>query len=214
LNCSKFFGLPLIVATAFSSATVSATDLGTIGPTYPIAEKDAVEQIMEKLKAKQKSGELASIINTAKERSIQSIKNPRGNNSITTVSERTYRLIDPSIHYDKAVTTDEGQIIVPAGAKINPLTITALTKRLVFFDGRDQAQREAVRKMSQKYGSKITPILTAGSWFDITKEWKRQVYFDQQGTLSRRFGIDAVPSVISQRNNQLLIEEIPAKDLQ
>ncbi len=49
--------------------------------------------------------------------------------------------------------------------------------------------------------------------FDLTKAWKTQVYFDQRGTLSKRFGITAVPTVISQQGAYLQVDEVPAKDL-
>ena len=103
--------------------------------------------------------------------------------------------------------------MVPAGARINPLEITGLSKTLVFFDGRDPAQREAVRLLVQKQQKRIKPILVAGSWLDMTRTWKTQVFYDQHGTLSKRFGIRAVPSLIRQEGKALLLEEIPAKEL-
>jgi conjugal transfer pilus assembly protein TraW len=102
---------------------------------------------------------------------------------------------------------------VPAGARINPLTITNLSKRLVFFDGRDSEQVAAVHRMVQHDSKKVKPILIAGSWLDLTQSWKQQVYFDQQGVLSKRFGIQAVPAVISQHGDVLLHQEIPAQEL-
>jgi conjugal transfer pilus assembly protein TraW len=47
----------------------------------------------------------------------------------------------------------------------------------------------------------------------MTRAWKTQVFFDQQGTLARRFGLRAVPTVVRQRGAMLLLEEIPAKEL-
>ena len=132
---------------------------------------------------------------------------------LSTVAERSQRLVDPTVTYSRAVTTDEGQIVVPAGARINPLLITRLSKRLVFFDGRDRAQAEAVRQLVAKEGARVKPILVGGSWYDTSKVWKTQVYYDQHGQLSRRFGIRAVPTVVSQQNTMLLLEEVPAQEL-
>lgn len=74
---------------------------------------------------------------------------------------------------------------MPAGTKINPLDMTGLTKTLVFFDGRDPEQREAVGALLVAKGGqlKVKPILVAGSWLDLTKAWKTQVFYDQKGTL-------------------------------
>ena len=133
---------------------------------------------------------------------------------ITTVQKAAQRLIDPTVTYAQAVKADDGRIVVPAGSRVNPLDLISLSKVLVFFDGRDPAQRDAVgRLLASKGQLTVKPILVAGSWLDLTKAWKTQVFFDQHGTLSRRFGVTAVPSVIRQQGRMLQLDEIPAKDL-
>jgi conjugal transfer pilus assembly protein TraW len=206
----KNLGLVSMMATA---STAHAEYLGAIGTTYQIGEESALTMIMNKLQDKERSGELKKLQAAAVKRSLNSIKSMPPVQHIETVTVRAERLIDPTVQYNKAVTTDDGQIVVPAGAKINPLTITSLTKRLVFFDGRDPDQVEAVHQMAQRDRAKVKPILIAGSWLELTKSWKQQVYFDQKGVLSNRFGIQAVPSVISQQGDMLLCQEVPAKEL-
>lgn len=214
MNSSK--AILAVAAAALAAACIGAQaeELGQIGPVYPIGEESALDTILARLKEKERTGELKRIQQEAIRRSVASAKNPKPVEGLTTVQERSKRLIDPTVTYSRAITTDDGQIVVPAGSKINPLLVTSLSKRLVFFDGRDKAQAEAVRKMVAKGGAKVKPILVAGSWFDTSKAWKTQVYYDQQGKLSQRFGIRAVPSVISQQGAMLLVEEVPAKELQ
>lgn len=214
MNSSKVILAAMAATLAMASLPSHAEELGQIGPVYPIGEESALDTILNRLKEKERTGELKRIEQEAIKRSVASAKNPKPVEGLTTVHERSQRLIDPTVTYNRAVTTDDGQIVVPAGSKINPLLVTSLSKRLVFFDGRDRAQAEAVRKMVAKAGPKVKPILVAGSWFDTSKAWKTQVYYDQQGKLSQRFGIKAVPSVISQQGAMLLVEEVPAKELQ
>jgi len=214
MNSSKAILAVATAALVAASIGSQAEELGQIGPVYPIGEESALDTILARLKEKERSGELKRIQQEAIKRSVASAKNQKPVEGLTAVRERSQRLIDPTVAYSRAITTDDGQIVVPAGAKINPLLVTSLSKRLVFFDGRDKAQAEAVRKMVAKGGPKVKPILVAGSWFDTSKAWKTQVYYDQQGKLSQRFGIRAVPSVISQQGAMLLVEEVPAKDLQ
>ncbi len=205
--------LALLASMAMLTAAARAETLGAVGPVYPIAEQSALDTITNMLKQKQKSGELKRLEREAVERSMNSVKNMAPVEGLLRVGKATQRLIDPTVSYAKAVTTDEGQIVVPAGAKINPLTVVQLTKRLVFFDGTDKTQVNAVLAMMRKDPARVKPILVAGSWFDLTKAWKTQVYFDQRGTLSKRFGITAVPTVISQQGAYLQVDEVPAKDL-
>jgi conjugal transfer pilus assembly protein TraW len=205
--------LVLLIALSAAAMAVRAEDLGALGPTYPIAEQSAVETIMQRLKEKERTGELRRIQELATQRALTSAKFPRPVDGLVTVTEPSRRLIDPTVTYASAVTTEDGRIVVPAGAKVNPLLVMSLTKRLVFFDGRDRAQVEAVRRMVARAGARVKPILVAGSWYDTSKAWGTQVYFDQSGRLSQRFGIRAVPSVISQQGGLLLLEEVPAKAL-
>jgi len=50
----------------------------------------------------------------------------------------------------------------------------------------------------------------------LTRQWKRQVYFDQSGHLVRRFGIKQVPALVSQEvaqevaQRRLRIDEMKA----
>jgi conjugal transfer pilus assembly protein TraW len=214
MRFSELIAAVLTMVGAAAAIPAYADELGAIGPTYLIGEESALDTVLKRLKEKERKGELKRIQQEAIKRSINSIKNMRPVDGIVTAQDRSQRLIDPTVVYTHAIKTDEGKIVVPAGAKINPLLITGLSKRLVFFDGRDKGQTEAVRKLVARYATKVKPILIAGSWYDTSKAWKTQVYYDQHGKLSQRFGVKAVPTVISQQGGMLLLEEIPAKELQ
>lgn len=220
LSKSKSLGKPmqfsngiLFLMIWFLTQSALATHLGTIGQMYPIGEESALDMIMKTLHQKERNGELKRLQNEGVRRSMSSIKNMKPVDGIVTVIGRKHRFIDPTVIYTKALTLDDGRTVIPAGTKINPLEMIGLSTTLIFFDGRDPEQREAVRKLMMKGALKIKPILIAGSWLEITKAWKTQVFYDQNGLLSKRFGIRAVPSVIRQQGNRLLLEEIPAQEL-
>ena len=213
MRSSRRLGLSLVAA--LLPAVVWANHLGTIGPTYPIGEESALEVIMRKLEAKARSGELDKLQQEATRRSLASVEHMRPVPGITTVQRAARRLIDPSVTYQQPVVTEDGQILAPAGTTINPFDVMTLSKVLVFFDGRDPAQREAVGRLlkSRKGELTVKPILVAGSWLDLSRTWNTQVYFDQNGVLIRRFGITAVPSVLRQQGRMLQLHEIPAGEL-
>ena len=48
----------------------------------------------------------------------------------------------------------------------------------------------------------------AGSPLKLKEELKQDVYFDQSGELSKRFGIKASPALLVQEGNQLKITEV------
>lgn len=213
MNCSSIPLGALFACLALLPPPSRAEVLPAIGPLYPIAEENALDTILKRLKEKERSGELERSRRAAIARSLESARHPPPVEGLGTTRVRARRTLDPTVHYTQAITTDEGAIVVPAGATINPLLITALSERLVFFDGRDPAQAEAVRRLIGAARGRIKPILVAGAWYALSKAWKTQVYYDQAGRLSRRFGVRAVPTVISQQGPLLLLEEIPAEEL-
>lgn len=191
----------------------NAKDLGVIGTTYEIKEQDAVEQIKDKLMVMEENGELEKLKEEAINKSLHTIKNPKPNSLITTATERSQTIYNPTKTYNEAVTDDEGRILLAAGSKINPLDHISLSKQMIFFDGRDEEQVAAVKEMVVGQGAKLKPILVGGSWFDISKDWGQQVYFDQGSYLTTQFNIKEVPAVVGQEGKFLKIEVIPAKEL-
>jgi conjugal transfer pilus assembly protein TraW len=99
-------------------------------------------------------------------------------------------------------------LLFAAGTRKNPLEVVSLSKRLLFFDARDQRQVARARELIASYGGKVKPILTGGSYLDLMKAWRVAVYFDQQGTLTRRFGIRQVPALVSQEGQRLRVDEM------
>ena len=73
------------------------------------------------------------------------------------------------------------------------------------------AQIEHARELIDRYQGKVKPILVGGSYLDLMKRWNKQVFYDQDGTLVRKFGITAVPAIVSQEGQRLRIDEVPTK---
>ena len=185
-----------------------AEDLGTIGQTYAIEEPHLLRYIEQTLRDKEKTGELASLEEQAKSRVIESIRNPKPLAGIRpTETARTF-YFDPSIKVERNITDDKGNIIVPAGTTKNPLEVVSLSKHLLFFDGSDRDQVRYARSLIDHYGGKVKPILVAGSYLDLMKDWQLSVYFDQQGVLTTKFGITQVPALVSQEGLRLRIDEL------
>lgn len=62
--------------------------------------------------------------------------------------------------------------------------------------------------MIQHYRGQVKAILTAGSYLDLMKAWRTPVYYDQQGVLTRRLGIEQVPALVSQEGKRLRVDEL------
>lgn len=209
----KFFKRLGVSVVVMSCGIATAADLGKHGTVYKIEEKNALDAIYEKLKGMEKTGELEKKKKEAIDRSMHSAKNPKPVKGIMAATSKRVFMFDPTMTLSENIVTDEGQMIAPAGTKVNPLDTITMSKSLVFFDGTSQEQVKAVEKLVETYGKKITPILVNGTWLELTKKWKRQVYFDQDGYLTSRFGIKAVPAIVRQKGKALEVAETPVEEL-
>jgi conjugal transfer pilus assembly protein TraW len=85
-----------------------------------------------------------------------------------------------------------------------------LEKKLIFIDGGDIEQVnwfKQQRRIEQiKEEDKL--ILVTGCPFDLAEELDREVYFDQQGSLTKKFKIEQVPAIVEQEEKVLRIREI------
>jgi len=204
-----FMAMVFLAPFAVLASTHAANgDLGVIGPVYPIKEQDLIEYIKNKLAAMQKSGELKTLQQQQLERAKKTINRPKPTSGITrTVKAHTF-YIDPSITTDHNITDHKGRIIVMAGTKVNPFDYINMSKDLIFINGDDPDQVRWAKRMGARYHGRIKPILVNGSPIDLMKKWKRRVYFDQRGTLTKRFHIKHVPAIVSQAKKMLRIDEV------
>ena len=187
---------------------VHAADLGTLGPTYGIAEPHLLNFIEQRLRDKERSGELQRLMQEAQTRGIESVQRPAPVPGLRpTETARTF-YVDPSFTLDRNVVDAQGRLLFAAGTRKNPLDVVSLSKHLLFFDARDPRQVARARELLTRYDGKVKPILTGGSYLDLMKAWRVAVYFDQQGTLTRHFGIRQVPAIVSQEGQRLRIDEM------
>jgi conjugal transfer pilus assembly protein TraW len=203
-----------LLAVAIMSAGVcgnaGSTDLGTLGPTYEISEPHLLQMIEQRLRQKERSGELARIEQAARERGANAVRHPPPVDGVhATRLARTF-YYDPTFTLDRNITGAQGELLFAAGTRKNPLEVVSLSRRLLFFDARDLAQVRRARSLIAHYQGQVKPILTGGSYLDLMRTWQVPVYYDQQGLLTRRLGISQVPALVSQEGLRLRVDELEA----
>jgi len=197
----------LLAALGVCCSPVLAEDLGVVGPVYPIAERSLLTVIAERLTGLRESGELDRLEDDARRRYDAYAREPRGV-ELPRAREHRVRLLDPTLTVPYAIRDHRGSVIHPAGTTVNPLDHMTLSRRLLFFDGRDPAQVAWARALRDKAPGRSKVILTGGSPVELMDRWGIWVYFDQRGYLVGRFGIEALPAIVSQEGPRLRIEEI------
>ncbi len=203
----------LIVLLLSLSCTSYATvyDLGVIGQTYEIAEPDMLKGFYSKLREAEANGKMAEVEAQMKERFVAHANRPKGV-TLPRAQEQRVRYYDPTMVLSQDIIDHQGNVLWPAGTTVNPLEYIAMRRQWLFFNGDDPEQTAWAHAYLNRYPNQVRPILTQGAVLDLSEAWQVRVYFDQQGKYVEKFGIKAVPAVISQEGNKLRIDEIAPGD--
>ena len=201
------FLLPCLTSEAFSKAELQK-DFGVVGTTFEIIEEDLLEVIERKLGKLNEEGSLQKHQQKIALEAQEKIKRPKPVAGIKHTTESRSFTYDPSITVTYDLTDHQGKVFHAKGTKINPLDYKSLTKPLLFIDGDDQKQVDWA--VVQQPVALI--ILTKGSPFELMEKLDRPVYFDQEGVLVKKLGIQQVPAKVTQQEKHILIEEVVLKE--
>jgi len=203
--------LLFIILLASGTAHATVYDLGVVGQTYEIAEPDMLQGFYNKLQKAETEGKIAEVKTQMKKRFIGHANRPKGITLLRTETHRV-RYYDPSIVLSQDIVDHEGNVLWPAGTSVNPLEYISMSQQWLFFNGDDPEQATWARDYLQRYPNRVKPILIQGAVLELSKAWDTRLYFDQHGSYVEKFGIKAVPAVISQEGKKLRIDEIAPHD--
>lgn len=185
-----------------------AENLGVIGDTFQIKERDFLEVIHEKLQKKKESGELARLEEEMKQTIRHRVENPRPILSVTKAEVGRVYYHDPTHVLEQEIIDSKGGVLYPAGTPVNPLDYVALEADLLFFDARDPKHVKMAARYIKKSKRPVIPILVGGSFLKLAEKWKQPIYYDQGGAMTRQLGIKHVPAIVTQEGKLLRIEEV------
>lgn len=195
----------LLLLLIFFATIVSANHLGTFGQTFTIIEEDLAEAIQIKLKALEKSGAILEHQANIQKTTIEKIQRPNPVAGLVKTQKSRIFMYDPSVRVPYDLKDHKGQVFIKAGTIVNPLDSHQLSRVLVFIDGNDPAQ---VQWAINKNPGNTKIILVNGSPFALMKQHLITFYFDQTGKIVSKFGISQIPAQVSQKEQQLQIEEV------
>ena len=189
-------------------AAAIAKDLGVRGATWPVAEPDLLVEIEARLADLRRSGELERLQDAARTRARQSLEEPAPVPGVAPARERRSRLLDPAIVVGQDIRGPDGALIAAAGTRIDPFAHGALTRALLFVDGRREA--EIAWALARPGANKI--VLLAGRPLDLMRRHRRPFFFDLGGRLTERFAVRATPTLVERAGAHLRLTEFPLDD--
>lgn len=180
--------------------------LGVRGPVEEISERNLIEVMKEKMLGIDLMAKKQESIDTYFERT-QFIYLPEAK------EDRT-RYIDPSVVVQKALRNAKGEVVIPAGAGFNPLTMRPFTLRLIVFNPSREEELEWLADLERENYLKDMYI---ASELDGARGWDQlqaaQDMIDDNIFLLKtdvwqRFDIEKTPSIVTSEGLMFRIDEI------
>ena len=195
------------IALVIMTSPSLARDYGAFGALFPVEEPSVLDTIFARLGEMDANGELAALQQDMQDQTRARINRPVPVMGLGKTEVYQSYEVDLSITLDRDLADHRGVVFARAGTRVNPLEHSRFNQRLVFIDGDDPDQVEFAVELASREPVKL--ILTNGSPLELTEKYQMLFYFDQGGTISARFALRVVPSVVSRADPVMLVEEIP-----
>ncbi|TKA98393.1 hypothetical protein FAZ78_00815 [Cereibacter changlensis] len=192
------------------AGAASAKNFGSYGTLFPVAEPDFLEEILSRFRAMEKDGGLAQMERDMQQRTRDYLARPTAGAILPPATDYRAFEFDPSITLDRDLSDHEGRVFATAGTRINPLDYSGFAKRIVVIDG--DAPGQVAFALSEGDELDTLIVIAKGAPLDLSRTHGRRFWFDQQGVIVRRFGVERLPTLITRADPVLLIEEIPVKE--
>jgi conjugal transfer pilus assembly protein TraW len=179
--------------------------LGTLGTVFPIAEPDLLQMIQSRVALLSQHHRFDWLQAVLDQGFQQAMDRPIPVVGLSLATKSRTWVFDPSITLSPDF--DYGtQLFTPQ--RINPLDTLSLKEALLFYDADDNRQVQWAERTDQSLQGKTKLILVGGSVKSQEKRFHKRVYFDQGGCLKNRFQLNHVPTMITQQDNLLKIQEV------
>lgn len=204
VSAGVIVGLGAAAFLAGSSST-QARDYGQTGEAFPVIEPDLLSAIEARLRHAEATGELARTNEMFAKRVETKVRRPTPVAGITPAQETRSWDFDPSIMIERDIQDHKRNLVARAGQRINPLDFVSIKQDLVFVDGDNPDQ---LNWATRRYGDlKAKIIFVSGSPIDEMTRRQRRFYFDQEGKLTGRFGIEHTPAIVTQNGRVMRVTE-------
>ncbi len=198
--------LVAVLVFAAAAGQGAAKDLGTHGPLWEVTEPSILETIQTRLKEMEAAGDLDRMREEMQNTTRAYVNRPRPVPGLSKAEEYARWDVDLSITVEQDIADHQGQVFARAGTVVNPMAFSRFNKRIVLFDGDDPAQVEFALSSGNELDTLL--VLVNGDPLGLMREHGRRFYFDQDGVLVKRFGIENVPAVAQRADPYMQVEEI------
>lgn len=193
------------------ASTGFSTSFGVIGETFPVREMSFLTFIEHQLKKLSDNGAFQTMESEWLARAQRSANRPTPVGLPRATVKRNFHY-DPTVILTNAILDAQGQVLYPAGTRVNGLERRPeYNPCWLMFNGDDIAQLRWAR-LQMRQCQHPTLILTGGAIRDAENALNAVIYFDQSARLSHKFQLKAVPVLIKRSKNRLQLSEMVIKE--
>ena len=194
---SEMLIVTLLLAWLSPARAGEIVQLEPVGPTSPVIETDLVDELRQRVR----------LIDMEQVRQTQERYQPANLHALPRAEKDTTTRVDLTHTLEQDLVDAQGTILYPRGFTFNPLRYVSLSGALVVIDGSDPEQVAWFK--GSPYGSnrRALLLLSGGLAAPLRDELRRPVAY-LTGDIARRLQVRAVPSVVIEQDNQLVIREV------
>ena len=189
--------LALLLAWQTQAEAGKIVRLEPVGPTSAVIETDLAEALRQR----------AVSVDVERLRSAQARYQPANLQALPRATKDATTMVDLTHTLEQDVQDANGQVLYPAGFTFNPLRYVSLTGALVVIDGSDPEQVAWFKGSPYGANRRALLLLSGGLAAPLRDELRRPVAYLTED-IARRLQLRAVPSVVVERDNQLMIREV------
>lgn len=186
--------LAILVASA-----AYARNLGNVGATYAIAERDALAEIEQKAQGIDWS-------KVMKRKFIEEYDGPQDRITLPRASRDRKFPVEMTYTLPMDIPDGKGGILYPQGYTFNPLDYITFAKTLVVIDGNDQEQVKWFAASEYKDRFDVMLLLTEGPYRSLGKKLDVVLFYADK-RIVERLRLSAVPAVVKQEGRIMVVTE-------
>ena len=171
--------------------------LEPVGPTSAVVETDLGEELRQR----------AVSVDVEQLRNAQARYQPANLQALPRATKDTTTMVDLTHTLEQDLVDTQGTILYPAGFTFNPLRYVSLSGALVVIDGSDPEQVAWFKGSPYGANRRALLLLSGGLAAALRDGLQRPVAYLTQD-IAQRLQVRAAPSVVVERDNQLVIREV------
>ena len=189
--------LALLLAGLSPAWAGEVEQLEPVGPTSAVIESDLVDELRQR----------AVSVDVEQLRHAQAGYQPANLHALPRATKDATTMVDLTHTLEQDVQDANGQVLYPAGFTFNPLRYVFLSGALVVIDGSDPEQVAWFQGSPYVKNHRALLLLSGGLAAPLRDELARPVAYLTED-IAQRLQLRAVPSIVVERDNQLVIREV------